>query len=490
MPISVGKFCSYLSVINLSRQNVDVAIGQSLQTTLEFESSCHYIINPGLSIELRSPGPNMWDYERIMTGAHTALILYDRDSQSRLERFLRDKEADFLWLSGMTEQRLENLEQDHFANEPIAVHLHHTVDVTIIPTTAQMIRRFSSHWSDRFTPARPKDQRVTDRVIIHFIWLSKTPGSSCTPLNQVQLKRFLSWVDKNGTDCDYWVWTDTDELSSLNIESTIKYIREKYPNISVELKYYSAQSSFLCEQVRAGFDCLISSSRGELIPKLDEVHSSVLRYLACSSVGVRADILRLILLYVFGGLYVDINDMECIQPISEWGIASGLTVCMEPDGTINTAIIYSTPGNKVILSLLFNAYLAQPRNSALEFTLKAYESLMKNANDKELRVVRNALDSFVVQHTGPVMMTKTIFTALDCDSCSKEITILPPSYWYPGWGLMSAYAKVDWIKTNSWANHYDERSFTEMMPSGKTVSEAVALGDVPGGSQCSSKNKL
>lgn len=71
----------------------------------------------------------------------------------------------------------------------------------------------------------------------------------------------------------------------------------------------------------------------------------------CKNYAEQSDILRLEILYKFGGLYVD-TDFECLRNIDGFLDKRDFVVCRHFEGEIGQAFIASSKGNKEIKKLL------------------------------------------------------------------------------------------------------------------------------------------
>lgn len=113
-------------------------------------------------------------------------------------------------------------------------------------------------------------------------------------------------------------------------------------------------------------------------------------YKSCPINVMRADIWRYMILYIYGGFYVDI-DTVCKVPIDSWlNYKHSFIVSDDLDNVFNNAAILSSKNNPIILSIL-----EEVKNNLL---LEKYE------------------DKFFVYHTtGCAAMTKGILNALEID---------------------------------------------------------------------------
>jgi mannosyltransferase OCH1-like enzyme len=93
----------------------------------------------------------------------------------------------------------------------------------------------------------------------------------------------------------------------------------------------------------------------------------------------RADILRLELLYRYGGVYVD-TDLECLRPMDDvLGDAEFVAVCLKP-GRVTNTMIASAPGHR-----LLERALRELRPTDTYWTFEAAESIKEVAGPPLLR---------------------------------------------------------------------------------------------------------
>jgi mannosyltransferase OCH1-like enzyme len=113
---------------------------------------------------------------------------------------------------------------------------------------------------------------------IHFIWLKKNNDSKFV------LGYYKTWLNKHPNHKIY-IWTDFD---------TINIPEELLNNDQIILKY-QADIFKLLKKYKNEFEIAIKT------------------YFTVKLLGGKSDILRYLILYDIGGLYVDINDFECFK---------------------------------------------------------------------------------------------------------------------------------------------------------------------------------
>lgn len=103
----------------------------------------------------------------------------------------------------------------------------------------------------------------------------------------------------------------------------------------------------------------------------------------------KADIFRIIALYHYGGIYVDI-DFECLIPIDEWDIDSKkINVSYEPlqhhkKNVLCNALIYSPPKMECLLKILDHGsdiIQSKPSEVMTSFGPLAWQEVLGNSND-------------------------------------------------------------------------------------------------------------
>ncbi len=117
--------------------------------------------------------------------------------------------------------------------------------------------------------------------------------------------------------------------------------------------------------------------------------------------GEKSDILRVELINLFGGLYID-TDYECLKPLDQFHHCNSFYVSAIPYGGVGFAT------NNALIA-------APPRHPLLK---KLVETMKKSAKFPDLS-----------NRTGPIYFTRTIFENFDL--IPKDATIYPPCYFTP-----------------------------------------------------------
>ena len=203
----------------------------------------------------------------------------------------------------------------------------------------------------------------------------------------------------------------------------------------------------------------------------------------CSNIGEKADVLRLEILYQFGGVYVDC-DFECLQTFDYLdfgkqcsndsnnsndsdsnsdnkgnGIGNGnsnggysLMIGLTNTGLleINNAIIGSCKESKIVEKIILklidnvNKINNQTQNNVDEENQTDSKSKNDNDNDNDIRSKKKKSDklkSNTIVKTGPIFTTRCIMDLITFDNigksrsvkddCVKEILIFPSKLFYP-----------------------------------------------------------
>jgi mannosyltransferase OCH1-like enzyme len=140
-------------------------------------------------------------------------------------------------------------------------------------------------------------------------------------------------------------------------------------------------------------------------------------YLNADNIVLKADILRLELIYKYGGIFCD-QDMEFYKNIDPYIEDLDCFGCGEKPGIIGNAIIGATPKHPTILK-----------------AIKGIPDSIKNNPDAPPNI-----------QTGPVYMTKT----LNFD----EIYCFSPHYFFPTQPGLKTYPDQEHVFPDSIANHH------------------------------------
>ena len=257
----------------------------------------------------------------------------------------------------------------------------------------------------------PKKDQIPKKI--HWIWLSRVPGTP-NPLKPRFVKFMASWIERN-PNCEFNVWTDSSD-----------------PKIPSKLKDYIT--------VRYSDDI------ERLFQKLPNKIAKGIRYIIKNhpNVGVRADTLRQVILYLIGGVYADINDMSCLASIEGMLERLDFMIGVEPVIYVNNAFVASKKGH--IIPKNFVIYIS---NMAKEFV----DIWVDEADDME----REEKDNLVVSETGPIAMTSIIFALIDEKNKLKHSCIFPSSWIYPNYGITDRPNM--WLKPISITSHFDARDY-------------------------------
>lgn len=396
------------------------------------------------------------------------------------------KMRDFRWLSGLTSQKLSEIGNREIDEDIDGVYsFQQILKPYLLPCLEEQIDRLEGNWRDICSRLDQGPASGTIPRIFHFVWLSVEPGEGTSPLRSGHLARAKSWLRKNGDAFEYWIWTDAVSEDDLNISVLRAYAAEL--GISERLRVVPrAQAQIDAHRhFRRDRYLKVSAQMGEVGKvSFSEVLEAVLEFSRSRNVGIRSDVLKFLILYIYGGVYLDINDTECIQPFKLLIEPFDFVACMEPQGYINTAIAAARRHSEVVLSYLCMLWRQRAQILALNSQVDLYQKHLKGDLSKQddASRIRNAIDRLVVRRTGPIAFTKAILGYLSEPEGAEITAVLPSAYLYPGWGLMQSHTRNEWLKPVSYANHYDERAYVGHVDSTADENIRRALGELPGSS--------
>ena len=139
-----------------------------------------------------------------------------------------------------------------------------------------------------------KEERIPKKI--HFIWLK---NKIVKRIDIETLRQIKTWVDLNDS-FKFYFWSDFQNVYDVfNNEEAVNYFKD---NIEKKAKFKG--SSSICRL----FDKNLTHS--EVILKTYDS--------SYTNIGIKSDILRLLILYKHGGIYVDVNDTICLKNLSEF----------------------------------------------------------------------------------------------------------------------------------------------------------------------------
>jgi inositol phosphorylceramide mannosyltransferase catalytic subunit len=171
----------------------------------------------------------------------------------------------------------------------------------------------------------------------------------------------------------------------------------------------------------------------------DEFPQYLDAYLSFPQAIQRADLFRYLIVYRYGGLYVDI-DMECLRPFDRFFQLTGMMLSVETGvtGTRQTELGYRRPWQ--IANCIF---AAEPGHWFME------QVIQETVRMSSTQVVS---DIDVENTTGPRMLTR-LFYSLPPEERAR-ISVLKPIFWmaptcYPNWWPMNnnVYARHHFLGT-------------------------------------------
>lgn len=244
---------------------------------------------------------------------------------------------------------------------------------------------------------------------IHWIWLSKVPGSA-NPLKPKFAKFMESWISRN-PNCEFNLWTDSSE-----------------PGINKNIVDYITIRN--------------SNDINNLLNRLpDESRDGIKKMIAYHpNVGSRADSLRQAILYLEGGCYADVNDMECLMPMEQYFDKFDFMAGLEPMMYANNAFVASCKGHEIVKNFLLS--IAQSADNFIE----EWDPNMET-EDK---------DNLVVSQTGPIAFSSIIFGVLE-EKEMPRTCIFPSKFIYSNYEIPES--PLSWLSPISLSGHFDARDY-------------------------------
>jgi mannosyltransferase OCH1-like enzyme len=254
---------------------------------------------------------------------------------------------------------------------------------------------------------------------IHFIWLKKNNDS------KFELGYYKTWLN-NHPKHKIYIWTNFDIIPE-----------ELLNNDKIIIKY-QADILKLFKKYKNDFDNAINT------------------YFTIKLLGGKSDILRYLILYDMGGLYVDINDFECFKSTEQLFyqyefVVGSETSFAETDDLIyiNNAFIMSKKEHIIIKRLLTNI---NPNNDKINYNDIWYDQDDSLANITGVCVFRNIILGYLLD---PTIKDKTKYIVLPS-------IFLYPSCFYTEHNYHKINYKNDkdkWLHNESFATHYSQRSY-------------------------------
>jgi mannosyltransferase OCH1-like enzyme len=256
---------------------------------------------------------------------------------------------------------------------------------------------------------------------IHFIWLKKNNDSKFVT------GYYKSWLN-NHPNHQIYFWTDYN---------TTEIPEEILNNKQIIVKY--KQDIFK----------LLNKYKSDFKNAIDI-------FFKIQLLGGKSDILRYLILYDIGGLYVDINDFECFksteQLFYQYDFVVGAETCfadLEDLIFINNAFIMSKKEHLIIKRLLENM---NPNNYIINYNDVWYEQDDSLANITGVCVFRNIVLGYLLD---PTIKDKTKYIVL------PSIFIYPSCFYTEHNYHVINYKdnKDKWLHSESFATHYSQRSY-------------------------------
>jgi hypothetical protein len=254
---------------------------------------------------------------------------------------------------------------------------------------------------------------------IHFIWLKKNDDS------KFELGYYKTWLN-NHPNHKIYIWTNFDIIPE-----------ELFNNDRIIIKY---QNDIL-----------------KLFTKYkNDFNNAIKTYFTINLLGGKSDILRYLILYDMGGLYVDINDFECFksteQLFYQYDFVVGSETCFAVSNDlifINNAFIMSKEKHIIMKRLLINI---NPNNKKINDNDIWYDQDDSLANITGVCLFRNVVLGYLLD---PTIKDKTKYIVLPS-------IFLYPSCFYTEYNyhLINYKDNKDkWLHKASYATHYSQRSY-------------------------------
>jgi mannosyltransferase OCH1-like enzyme len=272
------------------------------------------------------------------------------------------------------------------------------------------VEKVAERW-ESINPATrsPKGESIPHKI--HWIWLSKVPGSP-NPLKSKYTKFMKTWIDRN-PNSEFFLWTDSSD-----------------PNIS---KSIADKVQIMDEDsIYDVLEQLPNESRDGII-NMFENHPNV---------GSRADSLRQAILYTIGGVYADVNDMACLIPMEPYMDHFDFMAGLEPMMYANNAFVASAPGHPIVRNFL--QFIAESSDDFID--------------DWDPDMDTEEKDDLVVSQTGPVAFSSVINGVINNDE-----DVLPRTCIFPSKFIYSNYeiseSPLSWLSFLSLTAHFDARDY-------------------------------
>lgn len=272
----------------------------------------------------------------------------------------------------------------------------------------EWVTRLNEQWAV-VNPSKnlPSGKKIPYKI--HWIWLSRVPGSA-NPLKPKFAKFMKSWIAYN-PNCEYNLWTDSSDPGIHT--DIVEYVRIRDSNDIQKLL------NKLPEESKDGIKQMISQH---------------------PNVGSRADSLRQAILYIEGGCYADVNDMECLMPMESYFDKFDFMAGLEPMMYANNAFVSSSKGHPIVKNFLL--------------------SIAQNADDFidewDPDMEKDDKDNLVVSQTGPIAFSSIIFGVLENKSMPRTC-IFPSKFIYSNYEI--ADSPLSWLSPVSLSGHFDARDY-------------------------------
>ena len=298
------------------------------------------------------------------------------------------------------------------------------IDYTVTNTT--VIDMMELHYMYN-NPTVKNDIDITQRIPrkIHFIWLKKDNSSTfCKGY-------FDSWYHHHMLDWTFYIWTDFDIDMGGEYKNTIVKTQNDIKDLFTK---YSKKFS-----------------------------DAIQTYHSIPLMGGKSDILRYLILYDGGGLYVDINDFECFKPMTSLFNKYSFICGAETSHSDLKDII-----------MINNAFIAYVKKH------KIIKRMLSKINTKNLHNIHKYIDNWVKvdDELSPItgvglfrsMVLGFLFDKHVSHKEKEEVSVLPSSLIYPSCfyddqnlHLIDFIDQQEkWRKIDSYGTHYSQHSYLNL----------------------------
>ena len=306
-----------------------------------------------------------------------------------------------------------------YENKDVAVietYINNEFIITSIPTIIDIIELHYKYYNIY-------EQKISTKnyipLNIHFIWLKKNDNS------KFELGYYKTWLN-NHPKHKIYIWTNFDIIPE-----------ELFNNDRIIIKY-QADILKLFKKYKNDFDNAIKT------------------YFTINLLGGKSDILRYLILYDMGGLYVDINDFECFKSTEQ--------LFYQYDFVVGSETLFALSNDLIFINNAF--IMSKEKHIIMKRLLTNINPLNKKINDNDIWYEQ---DDSLANITGVCLFRNVVLGYL-LDPTIKDKTkyiVLPSIFLYPScfyteynYHLINYKDNKDkWLHDASYATHYSQRSY-------------------------------